>query len=183
MLLNPSALDLNVYADSAYMSHPDKKGQTGVLVTLGVMGSVISAKSAKQRMQASSSTEGEIIAAYEAMPQLRFATALLQALGHPSVPVLHQDNISAIHMLESGKGSSQTTKHFGMRLNVINELIKADELRTQYTPDSEMPADLLTKPITSKKFTNNMDILMGKPIRPNSSFSSNNGISRQTRHH
>ncbi len=134
-------------------------------------------------MQASSSTEGEIIAAYEAMPQLRFATALLQALGHPSVPTLHQDNISAIHMLESGKGSSQTTKHFGMRLNVINELIKADELRTQHTPDSEMPADLLTKPVASKKFTNNMDILMGKPIRPNSSFSLSNGISRQTRHH
>ncbi len=86
-------------------------------------------------------------------------------------------------MLESGKGSSQTTKHFGMRLNVINELIKADELRTQHTPDSEMPADLLTKPIASEKFTTNMDILMGKPIRPNGSFSLNNGISRQARHH
>ena len=183
MLLNPSSLHLNVYADSSYMSHADKKGHTGVLVTLGTMGPVISAKSSKQRMQASSSTEGEIIAVYEALPQLRLATALLHALGHPSVPILHQDNLSAIHMLESGKGSSSTTKHFGMRLNVINELIKADEVRTQHTPDTQMPADLLTKPIASKKFTTNIDVLMGKPIRYNGSFASSNGITREARHH
>jgi hypothetical protein len=35
--------------------------------------------------------------------------------------------------------------------------IKADELRTQHTPDAQIPADLLTKPIASKKFTTNVD--------------------------
>ncbi len=152
MLINPKSLDLHVYADSSYMSHPDRKGHTGTFVTVGELGTVISAKSTKQKMQASSSTEGEIISSFESLPQLRLAAALLDAMGHPSVPILHQDNMSAIHMMESGRGTSAQTKHFGARLNILNELIASDDMRTIYTPDTEMPADLLTKPVTGTKF-------------------------------
>jgi hypothetical protein len=134
------------------------------MVTLGEMGPVISAKSTKQKMQASSSTDGEIISAFESVPQLRLVSSLLTVFGYPSVPILHQDNISAIHMMENGRGTSKQTKHFQMRLNVLHELIKADELRTQHTPDTQMPADLLTKPITGHKFTTFINTLMGMPI-------------------
>jgi hypothetical protein len=164
MLLDPSSLESHVYADSSFMSHADRKGHTGVMVTLGEMGPVISAKSTKQKMQASSSTDGEIISAFESVPQLRLVSSLLTVFGYPSVPILHQDNISAIHMMENGRGTSKQTKHFQMRLNVLHELIKADELRTQHTPDTQMPADLLTKPITGHKFTTFINTLMGMPI-------------------
>lgn len=164
MLLDPSSMESHVYADSSFMSHADRKGHTGVMVTMGEMGPVISAKSTKQKMQASSSTDGEIISAFESVPQLRLVSSLLTVFGYPSVPILHQDNISAIHMMENGRGTSKQTKHFQMRLNVLHELIKADELRTQHTPDTQMPADLLTKPITGHKFTTFMNTLMGMPI-------------------
>ena len=76
MRLEPSNMDTQVYADASFMLHPDRRGHTGCLVTLGPLGPCIGAKSFKQKMIVLSSTEGEVLAAFESLPLLRTAAAL-----------------------------------------------------------------------------------------------------------
>ena len=87
------------------------------------------------------------------------AAKLAEAFGYPTVPVLHQDNISAIHMMEKGGGTSKHTKHFDMRLRFLQEKISNYEFTTQYTPTKEMLADGFTKALTGKSHHEAMDEL------------------------
>ena len=57
-----SNLQLYCSADASYASHPDRKSQTGVLITLGTRNAPIVAISRKQTNIAKSSTEAEIVA-------------------------------------------------------------------------------------------------------------------------
>jgi len=43
--LSPTNMDIQVYADASFMLHPDRKGQTGCIVTLRMMGPCIGAES------------------------------------------------------------------------------------------------------------------------------------------
>ena len=158
--LSPSSLDAHIYADSSFMLYPDRKGQTGIVVTLGPHGPCVGTRCAKQKMNVSSSTDGEVLTSFEGIPITRLVTALLRAFSYDHIPVLHQDNKSSIQMMEEGKSSSKHTKHFDMRLQVLNEMIRNAEMYVEYTPDTDMPADLFTKPITGKKWDTYMEALM-----------------------
>jgi hypothetical protein len=166
VILDTTSLDIHVWADASFMLHDDRKGQTGVAVTLGVDGPCVGPKSSKAKMLTTSSTEQEILAAFEATPLLRKTTQIMKAFGSTSVPVLHQDNQSAIDMAESGGGSSKHTKHFDLRLKYLQEMIKGEEFTMLYTPTEEMKADVFTKNTTGIKFRTFMDALMCNKQRP-----------------
>jgi len=120
-----------------------------------------------------SSTEGEVVAAFESLPLLRTAAALNKAFGYNDIPVLHQDNKSAIEMMHAGRGSSKHTKHFDLRLKHIQEMIKEHAVEVQHCHNlvelpthlgtQEMPADHLSKAMTGRKFEKCMEALMGRP--------------------
>ena len=135
-------------------------------VTLGIDGPCVAPKSSKAKMLTTSSTEQEILAAFEATPLLRKTTQIMKAFGQPSVPVLHQDNQSAIDMAESGGGSAKHTKHFDLRLKYLQEMIKGEEFTMLYTPTEEMKADVFTKNVTGNKFKTYMDALMCNKSTP-----------------
>ena len=158
--LDTDSLDIHVWADASFMLHPDKKGQTGVAVTLGEKGPCIAPKSSKTKMLASSSTGAETISCYESTPLLRMASGLMKAFGHPSLPSMRQDNQSAIAMMETGRGTGKHTKHFDLRLKILQEMIQNNEFATVYTPTETMLADVFTKPMTGKKYKTYMDALM-----------------------
>jgi len=158
--LDTNSLDIHVWADASFMLHPDKKGQTGVAVTLGEKGPCIAPKSSKTKMLASSSTGAEIISCYEATPLLRMASGLMKAFGHQSLPSMRQDNQSAIAMMETGRGTGKHTKHFDLRLKILQEMIQNEEFATVYTPTESMLADVFTKPMTGKKHKTYVDALM-----------------------
>jgi len=46
--LAPTSMDIQVYADASFMLHSDRKGHTGCIVTLGLLGPCIGAKASKQ---------------------------------------------------------------------------------------------------------------------------------------
>lgn len=158
--LDTDSLDIHVWADASFMLHPDRKGQTGVAVTLGATGPCIAPKSSKTKMLASSSTGAETISCYESTPLLRLASGLMKAFGHSSLPSMRQDNQSAIAMMETGGGTGKHTKHFDLRLKILQEMIQNNEFATVYTPTDTMLADVFTKPMTGKKYTTYMDALM-----------------------
>ena len=158
--LQTDSLNVHVWADASFMTHADRKGQTGVAVTLGEHGPCIAPKSSKAKIITLSSTESESLAAFEATPLLRQTAELMKALGAPSIPVLHQDNQSAIAMAESGGGTSKHTKHFDLRLKYLQQLIANNEMHVVFTPTERMKADVFTKNTIGKKFNSYMEALM-----------------------
>ena len=86
---------LHHYVDASYAVHPDCKGHTGYIMTLGE-GAVCST-SGKQKINGGSSTENELIGAHEKMPTVVWSKYFIKAQGHPVIwNVLFQDNNSAI---------------------------------------------------------------------------------------
>ena len=77
-----------------------------------------------------SSTEGEVQAVFESTPPLRMASSLNKAFGYKEVPVLHQDNKSAVEMMHAGGGASKHTKHFDLRLRYILDMIQSHTVDT-----------------------------------------------------
>jgi len=159
--LKPQTMDIQVYVDASFMLHPDRKGHTGCFVTLGIMGPCIGARSSKQKMIVLSSTEGEVLAVFESLPLLSTAAALSKAFGYNSVPILHQDNKSAIEMMHAGGGSSKHTKHFDLRLRYIQAMIQDHALEVQHLGTEDMPADHLSKTTIGKRYDSCMETLMG----------------------
>ena len=160
--LDADSLTIHVYADASFMTHPDRKGHTGVVVTMGENGQFLAARSATQKCITTSSTDSEALAAYESNPLLKESSKLMTAFGYPSIPILHQDNISAIHMMETGGGSKKHTKHFDMRLRFLQEMIANYEFTTEYTPTENMLADTFTKALPGKSFHNSMNTLFNQ---------------------
>ena len=160
--LHTDSLNIHVWADASFMTHADRKGQTGVAVTLGEHGPCIAPKSSKAKIITLSSTESESLAAFEATPLLQQTTELMKAFREPSIPILHQDNQSAIAMAESGGGTSKHTKHFDLRLKYLQQLIADNVMHVVFTPTEKMKADVFTKNVTGKKFNSYMEALMCK---------------------
>ena len=160
--LHTDSLNIHVWADASFMTHADRKGQTGVAVTLGEHGPCIAPKSSKAKIITLSSTESESLAAFEATPLLQQTTELMKAFRESSIPILHQDNQSAIAMAESGGGTSKHTKHFDLRLKYLQQLISDNAMHIVFTPTERMKADVFTKNITGKKFNSYMEALMCK---------------------
>lgn len=103
------------YVDASYRTHEDCKGHTGAMMTLGE--EAVVSFSRKQRSNARSSTKGELIGVYDALPSILHAKYFLEALGYAvNKNIIYQDNKSSIILEKNGKASSsKRTKHINMR--------------------------------------------------------------------
>ena len=63
------------YADSSYAVHPDMRGHSGDLITVGK--GVIHIKTNKQKLNTKSSTETELVAASDYIPWIVWITKVL----------------------------------------------------------------------------------------------------------
>lgn len=149
-------MELVVHADASHLLHPEGYGHTGFIVTVG--GSIVFARSTKQKMQTLSSTESELIALQDASTIVVWMRYLLGDIGYPvSKPtIVTQDNQSATIIAEQG-GNFQRTKHLVGRFNYLRERIVTGDLVIKYRPTDKMPADYLTKPVS--------DVLLQRHLR------------------
>ena len=115
----------------------------------------ISSTSIKHNMDTKSSTEIELIAADDLMPQILWTNYFLNWKGHNAKEtILYQDNKSVIMLEKNGqKSSSKRTKHITIQYYFITDRVKADELDIEYCPTGDMVSDYFTKPLQGKKFT------------------------------
>jgi hypothetical protein len=152
------------YVDASFATHDDCKGHTGAMMTLGE-GAVISF-SRKQRINARSSTEGELIGVYDALPSILHARYFLEALGYNiKQNVIYQDNKSSITLEKNGKASSsKRTKHINVRYFFIKDIVDRGEASIEHCPTKAMWADVLTKPKQGHDFFLMRSKLMGCPI-------------------
>jgi hypothetical protein len=140
------------YVDSSFAVHKDMRSHTGAVMTLG-KGAIIS-DSTKQKVNARSSTESEMIAADDMISKVLWTKRFIEAQGYNvRENIVYQDNTSAMKLEMNGKASSgKRTRHFDIKFFYIQDLIKRKELQVEYCSTDEMDADYMTKPLVGAKF-------------------------------
>lgn len=140
------------WVDAAFAVHADYKSQTGGAMSLGA-GMIYSA-STRQKINTKSSTEAELVAADDIMPQILWTRYFLEEQGYATKDnLLYQDNQSAILLEKNGKGSSsKRTRHINIRFFFISDRIQSGQITVRYCPTSQMVGDFHTKPLQGLKF-------------------------------
>ena len=139
-------------ADGAHAVHPDMRGHTGGIFTMGK--GAIYCTSTKQKINTKSSTETELVAADEVLTQAIWSRHFLLAQGHPEFKIkLLQDNLSAMLLENNGMASSgKRTRHLGIRAFWISDQVKQDIVTIEHESTDNMVADFFTKPLQGAKF-------------------------------
>jgi hypothetical protein len=93
------------WVDASYAVHPDMKGHTGGVLSMG-QGAVYST-STRQKLVTRSSTESELVGIQDVMPDILWTKNFLEAQGFSvTETILHQDNQSCILLAKNGRQSS-----------------------------------------------------------------------------
>jgi hypothetical protein len=120
-------------------------------------------KSTKHKLNTRSSTESEIVAVDDLIPQILWTRLFMKAEGFVVRDnILYQDNKSAMLLETNGRSlSSKRTRHIEIRYYYVDDQIEKGNLRVVWCPTDKMIADFLTKPLQGKAFVKFWDLLMG----------------------
>jgi hypothetical protein len=146
------------YADAGYMSDPhNARSQTGFAFLHG--GTVISWKSSKQTLVATSTNHSEIIALYEASRECVWLRRMINhierscGLGSSESPtIIYEDNAACISQMQTGYIKSNITKHIAPKLFYPHELQLSGEINILPTKSCDNLADLFTKSLPTSSF-------------------------------
>ena len=129
--------------------------------------------SGKQRHVTRSSTEAEIVAVHDVMPQLIWTGYFLDGQGfNIKNTTLYQDNTSSILIEKNGRqSSSKRTCHMNIHYFFIKDQVKSRCITIEHCPTSEMITDFFTKLLQGALFRKLRDHIMN--IHPNSKYHSN----------
>ena len=127
------------------------KGHTGAMLTMGY-GCIIG-KSIKQKMNAKSSTEAELIGGDDVMTDLLWTGYFSKDQGYDNYKsIMMRDNKSCMLLEENGLlSSTKRTKHINVRYFFIKDRIENGDVSLSFCPTEEMIADYFTKPLQGKK--------------------------------
>ena len=153
LVLGVSPVNLKAFSDSDYAGCPfTRRSITGYCAL--VAGGCVSWRARKQPTVATSSTEAEYRAAYEATQEVIWLRQLLSDFGYPQTnpTVLHCDNQGALALSKNPLYQSRS-KHFDITLHWIREKVDDCTITPQYISTSEMLADFLTKALHFPKFS------------------------------
>ena len=124
-------------------------------------GSAYSA-SKKQKINTKSSTEAELVAIDDMLPQALWTKYVLEGQGYGTNTILYEDNQSTMRLAQNGKLSSgQRTRHINIRYFFITDRIARNEVVIQYCLTKKMVADYFTKPLQGVLFYKFRDQIMG----------------------
>ena len=118
--------------------------------------------SIRQKLNTKSSTESELVATADVLPQIIWTSYFLKEQGcRVEKSVLYQDNQSAILLEKNGKASSgKRTRHINIRYFFIKDRIDKGEVEVVFCPTEEMVGDFFTKPLQGAKFRKFRKIIM-----------------------
>lgn len=151
---------INWWADAAFAVHHDKKSHTGGAMSMGK--GVIYGASKRQKLNTKSSTEAELVAADDILPQALWTRNFLLAQGYGvKENIMHQDNQSTILLETNGKASSsKRTRHIDIRYFFITDRISRGELTIKYCSTHDMVADYFSKPLQGQPFDKFRDFII-----------------------
>ena len=157
---------IQTWADASYATHPDMKGHTGGVISLGR--GAVHHKSSKQRLNTKSSTETEVVGASDYLPWTIWTKKFLEEQGYKTTrSVFYQDNESAIKLESNGRRScGDKSRHIDIRYFFIKDVIKRENIDIKHCPTEIMVADFFTKPLQGAAFRRLRDIIMGHKPPP-----------------
>ena len=155
LVLTPKADKFNIlnwFVDGAFAVHKDMKGHTSGGMTMG-KGSILN-KSTKQKINTTSSTETEVVAVNDVLPQILWTNYFMRAQGWKiNKTIVYQDNNSTILLENNGKlSSSSRTKHINVQYFFAKDCIERKELKIEFCGTDSIWADVYTKPLQGRKF-------------------------------
>jgi len=154
------------WVDASYGTHHGIRGHTGGVISMGT--GAVASKCSKQKLNAKSSTETEVISASNFLPWAVWTTRFMEMQGHVfKSNVFYQDNQSAIRLERNGRKScGDKSRHIHIRFFFIKDIIKRGGLTLTYCPTERMLADYYTKPLTGARFRYYRGIIMGASPLP-----------------
>ena len=131
------------------------------------MQAVLSWKSKKQSMVATSSTEAEYLAACFATKEAVFLRNLIQGIGRPQKTIVVCTDNASSQKLIGNPIHHELTKHIKTQYHYTCEMVRKGEVSFVFVPTRQMVADSLTKEVGKEK-TRFCSMHMG--IRPKQGF-------------
>ncbi|CAL4097853.1 unnamed protein product, partial [Meganyctiphanes norvegica] len=136
------------YSDSDYANSSDSVSVSGYAFKLNDNSALISWRSAKQNLVASSTCEAEYIAMHEAGKEALFLRELFAEItNNPLRPAcIWADNQGAINLAHHPT-YQRRTKHIGVIVHSTRFWIKYNLITIKYVPSKDNIADIFTKPL------------------------------------
>jgi hypothetical protein len=156
-----TSLQVRIWADASYAAHGDGKGHTGYIIYLG--DSYVHARSGKQKLQGTSSTDAEIIAAVEAVKMAVWLREVLREMRISPLDhmILYQDNQSGLTMV-SEQSKFKRSKHILTKIMYIRDLVTTGCIVAKHIVTDLMTPDVLTKPKQGDIFELHRKNMMGE---------------------
>jgi hypothetical protein len=148
LMFKKSGQELVGYADADWGSSvDDRRSYTGYVFNFA--NAAVSWESRKQRTVAMSSTEAEYMALSESTKEaILLRRFLFEVLDQPSTTIIFNDNQGA-GQLSKNHMFHNRTKHVDIRHHFIREAVERGDIKVEYLPTDQMPADVLTKGLSS----------------------------------
>lgn len=151
----PPGLQLHGAADAAFADNADNRSST-FGYAFKAAGGLISYKSSRQGLVATSSTEAEYVAMTHAAKEAIWLKRLLQELQYDYTDLhplrLEGDNKPAIALTRPERFNNTRTKHIEVYWHYIREEVTHGNIQLLYVSTNDMIADGLTKPLPLTKF-------------------------------
>ena len=156
-------VEVTAYSDADFANDKgDRKSITGYCVF--VDGCLISSKSKKQSLVATSTTYAETIAANEGAKEVLWISSLLTEMGVKfGIPTLFVDNSGAVAWTDH-PGSHERTKHVETRYHALRGYVQDKKMVVKQVSTNEMVADVFTKPLPEEKMVQFMRELKVQPL-------------------
>ena len=119
--------------------------------------------SSKQKLNAKSSAEAELVGADDSSPMMSWAKYFMEAQGYEITDnASHQDDQSAIPLEKNGPASAgKRSRHLNVRYFFIADRRSDGDCDIRYCPTDVMTGDFFTKPLQGKKFKRHRNYIMG----------------------
>lgn len=130
----------------------DRKSTTGFLFKL-YDNCTITWNTRRQATVATSSTEAEYMALYEAVKEAMWLKSLSFSIDMklPGPIILWEDNMGCIN-IANNPSSHKRSKHIDIKYHFSRERVETKDICVSYIPTDEQVADIMTKPLDRVKF-------------------------------
>lgn len=140
------------FCDADWAFDPDDRRSTsGACIYLGP--NLVSWWAKKQTLVVRSSVEAEYRSLTQAAAEILWIQSLLQELQIPSkVPQVYCDNLSTVSLAHNPVLHSRT-KHMELDIFFVRERVLSKTLMVSHVPAQDQWPDILTKPLSTTRFT------------------------------
>lgn len=146
------------YIDVSYAVHPDMRGHSGGLISIGK--GVLHIKINKQKLNTNSSTDTELVAANDCIPWAVWITKVLLEQRY-FVKINYQDNESAIKIERYGLiYYSDKSRHTNIRYFFIKNTLHREGISVEHCRTGDMIEIFVIKPLQGSIFKRMTCIIM-----------------------